>query len=255
MGDSRLSIEPLDRFPLIRPGDDLAGIVVAAIRRQFGALEPGAIVAVAQKVVSKAQDRYLRLADVSPTARARELAQVTGKDSRFVQAVLDESAEVLRAVPGVLIVQHRLGFIMANAGIDQSNIEHGGDERVLLLPLDPDGFCRTLKTVIDAEFATGCAVVMTDSFGRPWRLGTTGVAIGCAGLTPLVDMIGKPDLFGRTLRATEIALADQVAAAATLMMGETDEGRPVVLLRGMTWPASDAGAAALNRPRRMDLFR
>jgi coenzyme F420-0:L-glutamate ligase/coenzyme F420-1:gamma-L-glutamate ligase len=255
MSSSRVVITAAENFPLIRPGDDLPAIIASSLRKQFGTLQGGDIVSVAQKIVSKAANRYLNLADIEPSATARELADVTGKDPRFVEAVLGESSAVLRAVPGILIVEHRLGLIMANAGIDQSNIEHEPGERVLLLPEDPDAFCDRLKRYLDDEFGIFTGVVMTDSFGRPWRLGTTGVAIGSAGFPPLLSMIGKPDLFGRTLRATEIALADQIAAAAVLVTGEASEGQPVVLISGLDWQPSDAGARALNRPKHQDLFR
>lgn len=255
MNASEVVIVPVEQFPLVDPGDDLAAIVISAIRQQLGRIRDGDIVAMAQKIVSKATSRSFDLSHFRPSAEALELAKVVGKDPRFIQAVLSESTSVLRSVPGVLIVEHRLGYIMANAGIDQSNIDHGDGERVLLLPLDPDGFCRDMKARLDAEFGVATGVVMTDSFGRPWRLGTTGVAIGSAGFAPLQNMIGEPDLFGRTLRATEIAIADQIAAAATLVMGETNEGCPLVVISGLGWQPSKAGATSLNRPKSQDLFR
>lgn len=255
MSASQVVIVAADNFPLINAGDDLAAIIVSVLRNRFGGLQDGDVVAIAQKVVSKATNRTLELSDVQPSDKAMALADVVKKDPRFIEAVLSESNTVIRAATGVLIVEHRLGLVMANAGIDQSNINHDGGERVLLLPEDPDGYCSDLKERLDAEFGVTTGVVMTDSFGRPWRLGTTGVAIGSAGFAPLLNMIGKPDLFGRTLRATEIAIADQIAASATLVMGETNEGRPLVVISGLDWQPAASGARSLNRPKHQDLFR
>jgi coenzyme F420-0:L-glutamate ligase/coenzyme F420-1:gamma-L-glutamate ligase len=215
------------------------------------------VVVVAQKIVSKAEGRYVALAEVTPSPQAVELAAIVNKDACFVEIVLSESAEVVRYRRDVLIVAHKRGFVMANAGIDQSNIEHGtGDGRVLLLPSDPDGACADLKQRLEAEFGVRLGVVMNDSFGRAWRNGVVGVALGAAGLPSLIDMVGEADLFGRTLRVTQIAFADEIAAAASLVMGQAAERQPVILVKGLDWgERSESPAQALCRPRELDLFR
>ena len=243
-------------IPLIKPGDDLAKLIVDALNAEQLRLEPGDVVVIAQKVVSKAENRYVELKDVQPSEQARTLADQIGKDPRYVEVVLSESAEVVRYRQNVLIVAHRLGFVMANAGIDQSNISHvDGEERVLLLPRDPDGSAAALKGELDAAFGVNIGVIINDSFGRPWRNGVVGVALGVAGLPSLLDMIGAPDMFGRPMQVTEIAVADEIAAAASLLMGQTAEGLPVVVVRGLTFDAAARPASALVRPRERDMFR
>lgn len=207
----------------------------------------------AQKIVSKAEGRLVSLADVTPSPRAVELAEKVMKDPRQVELILQESTEVIRAIPGVLVVQHKLGFVMANAGIDASNVDD--PEQVLLLPADPDGSARRLRDEFKALAGADVGVVINDSWGRAWRMGTVGAAIGAAGLPGLIDMRGLPDMNGRILRVTEIAHADEIAAAASLMMGQAAEGRPVVIVRGLPRPARDGNAAELIRPKKMDLFR
>jgi coenzyme F420-0:L-glutamate ligase / coenzyme F420-1:gamma-L-glutamate ligase len=178
------------------------------------------------------------------------------KDPRFVEVVLSESKRVVRHRPGLLIVEHRLGFVMANAGIDHSNIEgEAGSERVLLLPVDPDGSAQALRQYLIGAFGVGLGVIISDSFGRPWRKGTVGVALGAAGLPALVDLRGHPDLFGRELLVTETGFADEIAAAAGLLMGQADEAVPMVLVRGLAWSAPDRPAGFLVRPAEHDLFR
>jgi coenzyme F420-0:L-glutamate ligase/coenzyme F420-1:gamma-L-glutamate ligase len=241
---------------MIAPGDDLADIVVLAMQRAGTAPESGDIVVIAQKIVSKSENRYVDLAQVAPSPRAREIAAVVDKDPRHVEVILSESQEVLRQRTGVLIVVHRLGFIMANAGVDQSNIAHASfAEPVLLLPLDPDGSCRRLKMQLDRAFGCEIGVIVNDSFGRPWRNGVTGVALGAAGVPSLQSLIGRPDLFGRPLRVSEVAVADELAAAASLIMGQADEGCPVVHIRGFQAQAPAVDAQALIRPKHMDMFR
>jgi coenzyme F420-0:L-glutamate ligase/coenzyme F420-1:gamma-L-glutamate ligase len=243
-------------IPLIKPGDDLARIIVDALHAGGLQLQPGDVVVIAQKIVSKAEDRYVELKDVQPSEQARALAEQIGKDPRYVEVVLSESAEVVRYRQNVLIVAHRLGFVMANAGIDQSNIRHAeGEERVLLLPRDPDGSAAALKARLDAAFDTHIGMIINDSFGRPWRNGVVGVALGVAGLPSLLDMIGKPDMFGRPMQMTEIAVADEIAAGASLLMGQAAEGLPVVVVRGLTFDAAARPASALVRPRERDMFR
>jgi len=243
-------------LPLIHPGDDLAAVIVEALKVEQLQLMSGDVVVVAQKVISKAENRYVELRDVRPSEQARNLADHTGKDPRYIEVVLSESAEVVKHRRNILIVAHRLGFVMANAGIDQSNIEHAdGEERVLLLPRDPDGSADALKARLDAAFAADVGVIINDSFGRPWRNGVVGVALGVAGLPSLLDLIGSPDLFGRPMQVTEIAVADEIAAGASLLMGQAAEGLPVVVVRGVRFDASARPASALVRPRERDMFR
>lgn len=254
---ARLSIAALPGIGEVQPGDDLAAIVDAALRRARKVATDGDIVVVAQKIVSKAEGRTVDLRRVEPSARAVSLAATTGKDARFVELVLSEAAEVLRAAPGVLIVRHRLGHVMANAGIDRSNVPPGraGCEPVLLLPRDPDASASALRATLGARLKVDLAVVVSDSFGRPWRLGTTNVALGAAGLAALVDRRGEADRQGRRLEVTQVAVADAIAAAAGLAMGEGDEGTPVVLVRGWRSAAPQRPASALLRPVAEDLFR
>ncbi len=260
-----LTVRPLTGLPRVKPGDDLAALLIAALTRHK--LTPGRqdIVVVAQKIVSKAEGRIVDLATVTPSARARELATVTGKDPRLVELVLQDSTDVLRAKKNVMVVAQRLGLVMANAGIDRSNVEQGSGhgsgvnqgngERVLLLPLDPDQSAARLKVLLDKHYGVSLGVIITDSFGRAWRLGTTGVAIGAAGLPSLVDQRGQPDLDGRALEVTETAFADSVASAAVLMMGEAAEGTPAALVSGLTWTAPEKPARALIRAKAEDMFR
>ena len=256
MADPRVTLTALSGIPLVEPGDDLAAILADALRAS--AIEPrdGDILVVAQKIVSKAEDRYVELAGVSPSSRALELAGILKKDPRLVEVILRESREVVRHREGLLIVEHRLGYVMANGGVDQSNIAHGPKgERVLLLPEEPDRSCAALKARLDAEFEANLAIIINDSFGRPWRNGVVGVAIGAAGLPCVVSIVGTPDLFGRPLQVTEVALADEVAAAASMLMGQSAEARPAVHVRGIRSGAATGRAADLVRPRAQDLFR
>jgi coenzyme F420-0:L-glutamate ligase/coenzyme F420-1:gamma-L-glutamate ligase len=252
----RVSYTGLPNIPLIEPGDDLAGIIIDALHEADLQLTNGDVLVIAQKVVSKAEGRYLELDSIKPSPRAIELAGHIRKDPRQIEAILSESSEVVRAGEGVLIVAHRLGFIMANAGIDESNIEQeGGSRRVLLLPRDPDAACAVIKSRLDMASGAAVGVIINDSFGRPWRNGVTGVALGAAGLPALQSLIGAPDLFGRAMRVTEIAVADELAAAASLVMGQSDEGLPVVHVRGFQSQAPHAPASALVRPKERDMFR
>jgi coenzyme F420-0:L-glutamate ligase/coenzyme F420-1:gamma-L-glutamate ligase len=252
----QFTITALDGIPRIRAGDDLAALIIAALRRND--LQPRAqdIVVVTQKVVSKAEGCYLDLATLKPSARARELAVITKKDAHLVEAILTQSVEVLRAAPHVLIVVTTHGLVLANAGIDQSNLEIGErGRRVLLLPKNPDASAQRLKERLDAHFATDIGVIVSDSAGRAWRLGTVGLAIGAAGLPSLLDRCGEKDLAGSPLEATEVGFADAVAASAVVIMGEAGEGRPAALVRGLAWSAGARPAAALMRPKSQDLFR
>jgi coenzyme F420-0:L-glutamate ligase / coenzyme F420-1:gamma-L-glutamate ligase len=243
-------------MPLIRPGDDLAALLAAAIERRTGELARGDVLVVAQKIVSKAEGRYVDLARIEPGTEAQRLAGETEKDPRLVQVILDESRRIVRHRPGVLIVEHRLGYVMANAGIDRSNVDPAmGADPVLLLPRDPDASAAALRERLSARFGVAPAVIVSDSFGRAWRCGTTGIALGAAGLPALLDMRGHPDLYGRALRVTEIGVADEIAAAASLLMGQADEAVPAALLRGIAWSAPASPAAALIRAAEEDLFR
>ena len=243
----------LPGIPLIEPGDDLCSIIADALAAADIVPRDGDTLVIAQKIVSKAEGRYVELARVTPSARALELAAATGKDARLIEVILSESTEIIRQHKDLLIVAHRLGYVMANAGVDQSNIT-GGD-RVLLLPENPDASCATLKAAFDRTFGADIAVVVNDSFGRAWRNGVVGVALGAAGLPALRNLVGQPDLFGRPMRVTEVGIADELAAAASLLMGQADEGTPVVHVRGLRWTERPANAAALIRPEHMDLFR
>ena len=241
-------------LPMVRAGDDLVAIIGDALAAS--APRDGDVVVVAQKIVSKAEGRTVEIASVTPSERAVSLAAEIGKDPRLVEIVLSESKRVVRSRPNLLIVEHRLGYVMANAGVDQSNVApQDGTARALLLPRDPDGSAEALRAGLSARFGARIAVIVSDSFGRAWRRGTAGVAIGAAGLPSLIDLRGTPDLFGRTLKGTDHAFADEVAAAASLVMGQAAEGLPVVIVRGLRWTAPDAPAAELVRPPAEDLFR
>lgn len=243
-------------LPMVEAGDDLAALILAGLAGCGEELRSGDIVVVAQKIVSKSEGRRVPLASVAPSARALELAATTGKDPRLVELILGESNRVVRARRDLLIVEHRLGFVVANAGIDQSNIADASSEAsALLLPRDPDASAEALRVALHARTKAEIGVVVADSFGRPWRLGTVGVALGAAGLPSLVDRRGETDLFGRTLQATVIAVADHVAAAATLLMGEAREGRPVAVVRGLAFDAPHLPASRLLRPPQEDEFR
>jgi coenzyme F420-0:L-glutamate ligase/coenzyme F420-1:gamma-L-glutamate ligase len=256
MPSARVTMTGLAGIPLVQPDDDLGAIAVAAFAANGLAPEEGDVLVVAQKIVSKAEGRYVDVSNVRPSERAMSLAAELDKDPRFVEVVLSESSRVVRHRPGLLIVQHRLGFVMANAGIDHSNVvAEDGSERVLLLPVDPDGSAQALRQYLIGVFGIGIGVIISDSFGRAWRKGTVGVALGAAGLPALVDLRGHPDLFGRELLVTETGFADEIAAAAGLLMGQADEAVPMVLVRGLAWSAPNVPAAALVRPAEHDLFR
>lgn len=252
----RLELHGIAGLPLISAGDALAPMILAALQGAGLELRAGDALVLAQKIVSKAEGRRVALASVQPSRRARALAQRTGKDPRMVELILRESREVVRVGREVLIVEHRGGFVLANAGIDQSNVNESGDDgHALLLPQDPDASAARLRAELAARTGVECGVLIIDSIGRAWRRGTVGQAIGAAGLPVVVDARGRADLFGRVLRRTDIGVADELAAAASLLMGQADEGRPLVLVRG--FGAQDAGqdARVLQRDRREDLFR
>jgi coenzyme F420-0:L-glutamate ligase/coenzyme F420-1:gamma-L-glutamate ligase len=243
-------------IPRIGHRDDLADILGAALAAAAMAPISGDVLVVAQKIVSKAEGRIVDLNAVTPSARARELAQEVDKDPRLVELILRESSEVVARKPGVLVVAHKLGFVLANAGIDRSNVApEPHSEPVLLLPLDPDASAAALKARLDAHFGVALGVVVSDSVGRAWRNGITGIALGAAGLPALRDLIGRTDMFGRRLEVTQTGFADEIAAAASLLMGQADEGLPAVLVRGLSWREPAVPATALLRPKEEDLFR
>lgn len=241
--------------PLIEPGADLGAILIQSLRSAGETPAAGDVVAVAQKIVSKAEGRVVRLATVEPSDRARDIARQADKDPRVVELILRESRSVIRVSRGVIITEHNTGVILANAGIDRSNLA-GSDEAALLLPVDPDASAARLRDRLQSDFGVPLGVIVTDSIGRAWRLGTVGTAIGCAGVLVLHDLRGERDLFGRQLQVSEVAVADSLAAAAVLVMGEAAEGTPLVLIRGGA-DADDRGQTARNalRPPDEDLFR
>lgn len=253
-----LTLTPLPGIPLLQPGDDLAAIVLSALQRLAIRLQDGDILVFAQKAVSKAEGRRVNLVGITPSARAAELAAQIDKDPRLIELVLRESRAVLRTRPGTIIVEHRLGFVCANAGIDHSNVAGEGDSReewVLLLPEDPDASAARLRAELESASRARLGVLIIDSHGRAWRLGTVGVAIGVSGLPALLDLRGKADLFGYNLRITQVGVADELAAAASLVMGQAAEGTPVVHVRGFPYPLREASLGELLRPRDQDLFR
>ena len=253
---SRLEIFAIPNLPMVRAGDDLAALIQTGLGRMGQELRDRDVVVLAQKIVSKAEGRTVDLATVVPSAEAERLAAEVGKDPRVVEVILSDSVRVVRSRPNLMIMQHRLGFVMANAGVDQSNVAPtDGVQRALLLPLDPDGSAEALRARLADHYAARIAVVISDSFGRPWRRGTAGVAIGAAGLPSVIDLRGQPDLFGRTLEVSIIGFADEVAAAASLLQGQAAEGQPVIVVRGLTWTAPDAPISEVVRPPEEDLFQ
>jgi coenzyme F420-0:L-glutamate ligase/coenzyme F420-1:gamma-L-glutamate ligase len=251
-----ITLTAVPGIPAIRPGDDLARILGDALEVALLPPRQGDVLVVTHKIVSKAEGRYVALAEVTPSPRARELAAATGKDAALVEVILSESREVLRSRPGLIIAEHRSGVVLANAGVDHSNVPGGdGGARVLLLPEDPDASSAALCDALGKRFGASFALVVSDSVGRAWRNGVVGLALGAAGLPALLDLRGRRDLEGRALRVTEVALADEIASAAQLLMGEADEGRPAVLVRGLAWDGPPLPAAALVRDPELDLFR
>jgi coenzyme F420-0:L-glutamate ligase/coenzyme F420-1:gamma-L-glutamate ligase len=253
-----LTLTAIPGIPLIKAGDDLAGILLQALEAAGTELEDGDVLVLAQKIVSKAEGRWVDLAGVQPSKRALELAGQIDKDPRLVELVLQESNEVLRTRPGTIIVEHKLGFICANAGIDHSNVAGEGstaEEWVLLLPAYPDGSAQQLRERWEQASGKHLGVLIIDSHGRAWRQGVVGITIGMAGLPGVVDLRGQPDLFGYTLRITQIGAADELAAAASLVMGQAAEGTPLVHVRGYPYALREGRLNELLRPKEQDLFR
>ena len=251
-----ITLAAVPGIPAIRAGDDLARVLGDAVEAAGLRPQRGDVLVVTHKILSKAEGRTVALADIAPSRRARKLATATGKDPRLVEVILSEAREVLRFRPGLIIVEHRLGMVLANAGVDQSNVPmEDGTTRVLLLPEDPDASSAALRATLQQRFGEPLAVVVSDSVGRAWRNGVVGLALGAAGLPALLDLRGRRDLEGRALQVTQVGLADEIASAANLLMGEADEGRPAVLVRGLAWQGPALPAAALIRERQADLFR
>ena len=251
---AELSVAALAGIPLVRPGDNIADLIVGGLAASGLSLQRGDVVVIAQKIVSKTEGRLVDLRTVTPSERARLLAAQVDKDARLVELILRESTEVVRHRKGVLVVAHRCGTVLANAGIDASNVA-GDDQHVLLLPEDCNRSCRDIRARLAARTGIQPGVIIIDSLGRAWRNGTVGVALGAAGLPALLDLRGRPDLFGRELKSTQVGIADEIAAAASLLMGQADEATPVVLVRGLDLPAAAGSADDLIRDRALDLFR
>ncbi|MEN6392555.1 MAG: coenzyme F420-0:L-glutamate ligase [Anaerolineaceae bacterium] len=253
-----LTLTPIPGIPLIEPGDDLPEIIVKAVAQSGISVQQGDIFILAQKIVSKAEGRMVNLADVHPSPKVFNLARQTGKDPRLIELILAESHAVLRTRPGTIIVEHRLGFVCANAGIDHSNVAGVGDtheEYVLLLPENPDASADAIRRALERSFGVSLGTMIIDSHGRAWRLGTVGVAIGISGMPGLVDLRGTPDLFDYRLRITTVGAADELAAAASLVMGQAAEGTPVVHVRGFPYPLRPGSLSELIRPKEQDMFR
>lgn len=250
-----ITLTAVPHLPDFQAGDDVAAIILAALDSSGIQLQPGDILAIAQKIISKAEGRLVNLADVHPSARALEVAAQTEKDPRLVELILRESEEISRLKPGVLIVRHKLGFTSANAGIDRSNVGEPDSEHVLLLPVDPDKSAERIYQSIHDLLGIDVGIVICDSHGRPFRLGTVGVAIGVAGIPALWDRRGEADRYGYTLQHTDVGVADEIAAAAGLLMGQAAEGLPVILIRGLCLPPSPGRSKDLIRPKELDLYR
>ncbi|HVO42321.1 MAG TPA: coenzyme F420-0:L-glutamate ligase [Aggregatilineales bacterium] len=255
MNAPSVSLQSLPGLPIVKPGDNLASLIVASLNTAAIALLEGDILVVTSKIVSKAEGRFLDLRTVTPGDRAQEIAGITGKDPRMVEVVLQESEDVSRIAFNVLVTRHKLGFTSANAGIDHSNVGPNGEDWILLLPVDPDASAAKLRDGLRRLTGASVGIVISDTHGRPHRMGNIGVGIGAAGLPALYDMRGMTDLFGRVLQATVIGLADELAAAADLLSGQAAEGRPVTLIRGLKLPPIEGRARDLIRPPELDLYR
>jgi len=263
-----LTLTPLFHIPLIRQGDDLADVLLASLKEAGLNLQDGDILVIAQKIVSKAEGRMVNLETITPSENALNLAKKSEKDPRIVELILQESNEILRTRPGAIIVEHKLGFVCANAGIDHSNVSpmessegfetfasKNPEDWVLLLPENPDRSAEKIRQKIEATTNTSIGVLIIDSHGRAWREGTVGTTIGISGLPGLLDLRGHPDLFGFRLRITQVGVADELAAASSLMMGQAAEGTPAIHVRGFPYPLRDGSLKEILRPKEQDLFR
>ncbi|GAB1420969.1 coenzyme F420-0:L-glutamate ligase [Anaerolineales bacterium] len=254
MSATKFSAFVIPGLPLIQPGDNLFQLIMDAIQEMGESLQEEDVIVIASKIVAKSQDRFVNIRTLEASEQACELAETTGKDPQLVQAILNESSSVSRVGHGVIVVVHKDGYISANAGIDQSNVGRGNDE-VLLLPEDPNGVAAELAAEFKAGSGRHIGVVITDTHGRPFRLGNVGVALGCAGLPGLVDLRGQADLFGREMRVATLAFADLIASTAHLLFGEGDEGFPVVIIRGLPFVARQGDTHSLIRPIEQDMYR
>ncbi len=253
-----LTITPISGMPLVNPGDSVSSLLTIALSENAIMLEDGDVIVIAQKIVSKAEGRFVDLNTIVPGQYAVDIANKTEKDPRFVELVLSESKKVLRTRPGTLIVEHKLGFVCANAGIDHSNVQSLGgkpEDWVLLLPKDPDASCQKIREDLESLTGKKIGVMIIDSHGRAWRVGTVGVAIGISGLPGIVDMRGQEDLYGYQLRVTIVAASDELAAGASLMMGQAAERIPAVHVRGFPYSLREGSFSELKRPDELDLFR
>ena len=252
----QLNIFALEKIPLIIPGDNLAKIIFNALKKSKLVIQDGDVFVIAQKIVSKAENRYVTLSEILPSKKASVLAQKTDKDPRLVELILRESKKVVRFRKGVIVVENKLGFIHANAGIDRSNIESDSlNPRVLLLPKNPDLSAQQLQKELSKFLRKKVGVIINDSTGRAWRNGIVGIAIGCSGVSVLSDLRGKKDLYGRTLEVTEVGIADELASSASILMGQSNEGLPVVIIQGLKLSNDKRGSKALLRLAKDDLFR
>ena len=255
---SSLVFTALSSIPVVQPGDDLTKLTIIGLSDSGIALAHGDVLVFAQKIVSKAEGRFVNLDKVTPSSKAKKLADEIGKDARLVEVILQESMRVVRTRDNLIIVEHRLGFVCANAGVDHSNVaspDGRPGEWVLLLPENPDASAMRLRNEIQDSMGANIGVLIIDSHGRAWRLGTVGVAIGIAGFPALLDLRGKPDLYGDTLTVTQVGLADEVAAGASALMGQADEGRPIVHVRGLPYELREGSLRELIRPKDEDLFQ
>lgn len=248
----QMSLFAPENLPEIKSGDDLGSIFINHLNRERFILNDGDILVIAHKIVSKAEGRFILLKNIVPSDRAKETANLTGKDSRLIELILEESEEVLKVRQGLIITRHRLGFVCANAAIDQSNT--GEKDGVILLPKDPDKSAREIRKTIKQKLGINVAVIINDSHGRPFREGAVGVAVGIAGINPMLSYIGKMDRNGYVMRSSVEAIADEMASAATLLMGQGSESRPVVIIRGFQYKAGNEGIKTLIRPTKYDLF-
>ena len=263
MNSKPLALKPLEGVPLVQPGDDLAEIILSAVNISNITLQDDDVIVVAQKIVSKAEGRLVDINSiVEPSIKSVVYAAEADKDPRLVELIIQESNEVVRIRPGLIIVEHRLGFICANAGIDHSNVappkdaeNQNSEDWFLLLPENPDASAATLREKLEAETGVKLGVLIIDSHGRSWRNGTVGVTIGISGVPGVVDKRGEEDLFAYQLQFTEVGAADELAAAASLVMGQVAEGTPVVHVRGFPYPLRDANLGELLRSKEKDLFR
>ncbi len=253
-----LILRPLKGVPLIHPGDSLDDIILSSLKRTRIKLAKNDILVLTQKIVSKAEDRLVNLSEIVPSAQAIKIAQESEKDARLVELILRESKTILRVRPGLIIVEHKCGFICANAGIDHSNVcgDWGNPQDwVSLLPEDSDRSAKKLQDQLEKKCGLKVGILIIDSHGRAWRMGTIGTAIGVAGVPGLVDLRGKPDLFGYQLRVTQVGVADELASAASLIMGQAAEGSPIIHVRGFPYPLRESSINELLRPKEYDLFR